>query len=148
MKDIKKIFRKLENEIKNMAWFTDSWEIYNRGPYLQLYKDNWYNQNQNGVHFETYIESREIKKKTFPICLHAENDCPEQQLFIAKFIELETKRIKNWKGYQIIGKGYNVIEKTLPLNFKNLEQRILMEFNQLHQLTESIEQALISVKNR
>ena len=48
------------------------WNIYNRGEYLQLYKDGWYNHNQGGIHFETYIETREIKNKEFPICVHAE----------------------------------------------------------------------------
>ena len=40
------------------SWFSDDWAIYNRGPYMQVYKTNWYNDNQSGVHFETYIEAR------------------------------------------------------------------------------------------
>ena len=70
MKDIKNIFRNLEKLLRNASWFDDSWEIYNRGPYLQLYKSNWYNQSQGGIHFETYIEASQIKKNLFQsVCM-------------------------------------------------------------------------------
>ena len=141
MKDLKKIFRNLEREIRQSNWFDDGWEIYNRGVYLQLYKFNWHNQNQGGIHFETFIEAREVKQKAFPICLHAEEDCPSQQMFVQEFLALEGERINNWKGYQI-GEGYNICKKKLPLNFKNLELRLLEEFNRLRQLEKGIEQAL------
>lgn len=142
MKDIKNIFKNLEKLLRNASWFDDGWEIYNRGPYLQLYKSNWYNDNQGGVHFETYIEAPQIKQKSFPICMHAEEDCPEQSTFIENFLKTESGRINSWKGYQTIGKGYHICERTLPLNFKNLEQRIFEEFNRLRQLETGIEQTL------
>ncbi len=142
MKDIKNIFRNLEKQLKQSSWFEDDWEIYNRGTYLQLYKTNWYNQNQGGIHFETYIEAPQIKQKAFPICMHAEEDCPSQPLFIQKFLEIEQDRIKQWKGYKTVGKGYSICQRTLPLNFKNLEQRLVEEFNRLRQLESGVEQAL------
>ena len=74
--------------------------------------------------------------------MHAEEDCPSQQKFIEKLLVRESKRIKSWKGYQTIGKGYHICERTLPLNFKNLEQRIFEELNRLRQLEESVEQTL------
>jgi len=142
MKDIKNIFRNLEKMLKQSSWFKDDWEIYNRGAYLQLYKASWHNQNQGGIHFETYIESPQIKKKAFPICMHAEDDCPSQSEFIQKFLALEADRIKSWKQYQTIGTGYSICQRTLPLNFKNLEQRLFEEFNRLRQLETSVEKVL------
>ena len=142
MKDIKKIFRNLEKELTQSSWFEDDWEIYNRGVYLQLYKADWHNQNQGGIHFETYIEAPQIRQKTFPICMHAEEDCPSQSEFIQKFLEIEGDRIKSWKGYQVGGKGYSICQRTLPLNFKNLEQRLFEEFNRLRQLETGVKQAL------
>ena len=44
MKDLKPIFTELENKLKKSSWFSDSWNIYNRGLYLQLSKNNWYNE--------------------------------------------------------------------------------------------------------
>ena len=66
MKDPKKSFKNIERAIKQSSWFTEGWDIYNRGAYIQLYKENWYNQNQGGVHFETYLEAPQIKKKNSP----------------------------------------------------------------------------------
>jgi hypothetical protein len=142
MKDIKKIFRNLEEKLKQSSWFKDEWEIYNRGAYLQLSKVNWHNHNQGGIHFETYIEAPQIKQKAFPVCMHAEEDCPSQSKFIQKLLELEGNRIKSWKGYQTGGKDYSICQRTLPLNFKNLEQRLFEEFNRLRQLESGVEQTL------
>lgn len=132
--------------LRNANWFDDGWDIYNRGPYIQLYKENWHNQNQSGIHFETYIEAPQIQKKQFPICMHAEEDCPLRDRFIQEFLRLEADQISNWKGYNVIGEGYNICSRTLPLNFKNLEQRLLEEFNRLRQLDVSVEQALSNVR--
>ena len=147
MKDIKKVFRNLEQKLNQSSWFDDDWEIYNRGVYLQLYKRSWYNQNQGGVHFETFIETNEIKQKQFPIAMHAEEDCPAQERFVLEFLALEGKRIQGWKGYKAVGKGFTICERKLPLNFKNLEQRILEELNRLRQLDGSIERTLNLVQS-
>ena len=147
MKNIKNIFRNLEKQLRQSSWFEHDWEIYNRGVYLQLYKSNWHNENQGGIHFETFIEAPQIKQKTFPICMHAEEDCPSQQSFIKKFLELEQDRIKLWQGYHTVGKGYTICQRTLSLNFKNLEQRLFEEFNHLRQLENSVEHALSALSN-
>ena len=88
MKDIKGVFRNIEKQIKQSSWFNDEWQIYNLGDYFQLYKIDWHNENQGGVHFETYIEAPQIKKKEFPIFLHAEEDCPSQPEFMKKFLDV------------------------------------------------------------
>ena len=145
MKDVKGVFRNLESKLRSAKWFGDDWEIYNRGVYLQLYKVGWHNENQGGVHFETYIEGPQIKQKEFPICMHAEEDCPSQPEFIESFLDLEGDRIQGWKGYQTVGKGYSICQRKLPLNFKNLEDRLLEEFNRLRQLESGIDQVLRSL---
>ncbi len=146
MKDVKSVFRNLEKKLRQAPWFEDDWEIYNRGVYLQLYKSDWHNHNQGGIHFETYIEQPQIQQKAFPICMHAEEDCPEQSAFIERFLEIEGDRIRRWKGYQAIGEGYSICQRTLPLNFKNLEQRLYDELCQLRQLENGVAQALCVVQ--
>ena len=118
MKDIKGVFRNLEKKLTESRWFDDDWEIYNRGPYIQVYKVNWHNDNQGGVHFETSIEGPQIKKKEFAISLHAEEDCPSQPQFIEQLLALEGDRIRGWKGYQTDGKGYNICQRVMPLTSK------------------------------
>ena len=142
MKNIKGVFKNLEKKLTQSSWYEDGWNIYNRGVYLQLYKDSWHNYNQGGVHFETFIETNEIRKKAFPICLHAEEDCPSQSRFIEQFLALEGDRISSWKGYKTVGTGYTICIRTMPLNFKNLEQRLYEEFCRLRKLESGIQQAL------
>ena len=142
MKDIRNIFRRLEKLLKEAKWFDDEWEIYNRGPYLQLYKSNWYNHNQGGIHFETSIEAPQLKSKSFPIAMQAEEDCPSRQSFLERFLLLERDRIARWNTYQIQTSENTVVQRILPLNYKNLEQRIYGELNQLRQLADGIDQTL------
>ena len=97
---------------------------------------------RGGVHFETYIEAREIRNKQFPICVHAEEDCPSQQRFIEELLVLEGARIKGWKGYKTVGKGYTICLRTLPIKSKNLDQRIFQELTRLRQLESGIDEAL------
>jgi hypothetical protein len=148
MKDVKAVFRNLEKMLRQAAWFEDGWEIFNRGSYMQLYKSNWYNANQGGVHFETFIEDAQFRQKAFPISLHAEEDCPSQQRFIEALIDSERGRIQGWKGYRLVGKGYTVCERSLPLNFKALEQRLLQEFNQLRELEGAVDKALSQLEGK
>ena len=140
MKDIKNIFRNLEKKLKQARWFEADWEVYDRGSYLQLYKTTWHNHNQGGVHFETFIEKPQIQQKAFPIFMHAEEDCPSQPEFIRKFLDRERVRIKSWKGYETVGQRHTVFQRIMPLNFKNLEQRLFDELSQFRQLETSIEE--------
>lgn len=148
MKDVKAVFRNLEKMLRQSAWFEDGWEIFNRGSYMQLYKSNWYNANQGGVHFETFIEDAQFRETAFPISLHAEEDCPSQQRFIEALIDSERGRIQGWKGYRLVGKGYTVCERSLPLNFKALEQRLLQEFNQLRALEGAVDKTLSQLEGK
>lgn len=142
MKDIKKIFQSFEKKLRSASWFDDQWAIYNRGPYLQLYKVNWFNNNQSGVHFETYIEKPQIRDKRFPICLHAEEDCPSYTEFIETLVAHSGDQIRSWKGYEVSKGTYSVCERNMPLNFKNLEDRLLEEFNRLRRLEPVIDDIL------
>ena len=145
LKDVKNTFRNVEKMLRHARWFDDDWRVYNRGPYLQLYKSNWYNHSNSGVHFETFIETAQLKKQSFPVLMHAEEDCPSQTEFIRRFLDLERDRIENWKGYSIEATGYGVLRKTLPLGLKKLEDRIFEELSQLKLLSASIDEALIAL---
>ena len=74
--------------------------------------------------------------------MHAEEDCPSQPRFIQEFLALEGERIQGWKGYKTDGKGYSICQRTLPLNFKSLEDRLVQEFNRLRQLEDGIDRIL------
>ena len=74
--------------------------------------------------------------------MHAEEDCPSQQTFIRDFLDSEGEQIRSWKGYDVMGDGYSICQRVLPLNFKNLEHRLYEEFNRLRQLESGIDRTL------
>ena len=90
MKNSKAVFRALEQRLTQAKWFNDDWEIYNRGEYLQLYKEGWHNENQGGIHFETYIEAREIREKAFPSVFTPKRTAPRK---LDSFKSLWTSRV-------------------------------------------------------
>ena len=147
MKNSKGVFRNLEKMLMDARWFQNGWNIYNRGEYLQLYKDTWYNHDQGGFILKPTSNSRKTTKGVSHL-FHAEQDCPVQSQFIKELLALEGHRIQGWKGYKIIGKGYSICERILPLNSKNLEQRIFQELCRLRQLEQGIEEALQRVQPR
>ena len=77
--------------------------------------------------------------------MHAENDCPSQQIFIQKFRERDGDRIQGWNGYETVGVGYSIFQRTLPLNYKKLDQRLFEEFNQLQRLGDTVDDLLIDL---
>ena len=90
---------------------------------------------------ELYPEEKEgILDKKFASLVNKKK-CLE----VAKFLELEKNRIESWKGYQTVGTGYTICQRNLPLNFKNLEQRIFEELNRLRQLEPNIEKILNTI---
>ena len=52
------------------------------------------------------------------------------------------EKIRSWKGYDVMGDGYSICQRVLPLNFKNLEHRLYEEFNRLRQLESGIDRIL------
>ena len=78
--------------------------------------------------------------------MHVEEDCPRQQVFMQEFLALEADRIQSWKGYRVVGKGCSVCIRTLPLSFKNLEQRLLEEFSKLRLPETSVERTLLKLE--
>ena len=147
MKNIKSIFSKLESSLRNARWFAEGWEIYNRGVYLQLSKEGWHNERQNGVHFETYIEKPQIRERIVPIFLHAESDVPQQAEFIDRLLARERDRIQSWKGDEIVGHDYGVCQRVLPLNVKHLAGRMFEELNRLRQLESAIDDTIAEVSS-
>ncbi len=77
-----KLFDDLVKEIKKAPWFTADFVLTRNGNYIHVAKKNWYDEKGNGVHFETYIEDRDVETEEFPIFLHAENDVPKRDAFV------------------------------------------------------------------
>ena len=148
MKNLKPVFREFEHNLRKASWFSEGWEIYNRGVYLQLSKEGWHNERQSGIHFETYVEAPQVRECIVPIYLHAETDVPDQTDFIERLLIREGGRIQSWKGYEVVGHGYSICQRVLPLNLKHLAARLYEEFNRLRQLESAIDDTIAELCER
>ena len=142
MKDFKSVFKELEKNLTRQKWFSSDWTIYNRGVYMQVAKENWFNDNQGGIHFETYVEKDELEEKMVPIHMHVEDDFPEGEKFIRLFTEKARPTISSWKGYKVYGTGYLICQRKLPLDPGALSMKLLEEFTRLQQLTPLIDSTI------
>lgn len=145
MKDFKPVFKEIEKNLNRQKWFSPDWSIYNRGVYMQVYKENWYNDDQGGIHFETYVEKYELEGKMVPIHMHVEDDFPKAEEFVRLFTERARPTISAWKGYKVHGTGYLICQRQLPLDPSNLSARLLEEFARLQQLAPLIDQTIQDV---
>lgn len=145
MKDFKSVFKDIEKSLMNQKWFDENWTIYNRGVYLQVAKENWFNDDQGGIHFETYVEKYELESKIVPIHMHVEDDFPKAPEFISLFTDRARDLIGGWKGYKVYGTGYLVCQRKLPLDPSSLSSKLLEEFGRLQQLSPLIDQTIQDV---
>jgi hypothetical protein len=76
------LFDELVEHIRSAPWFSEEWDIYRDGDYIHIFKNNWLEDNHNGVHFETYVGDDD----SFPIVLHAEKDVPDRDAFVQRVV--------------------------------------------------------------
>ena len=120
MKNIKGVFRNLERLLSNAKWFGDDWHIYNRGEYLQLYKGSWHNDNQGGVHFETFIRRVRFDRRRSRFASTRKKTAPAR--FIQELVALEGKRMQTWKGR--CRAGLQHLRADATAGYQELEQRL------------------------
>lgn len=135
------LFQQLRKEIKKQGWFTDEWEIYLEGTYLQVYKKNWHNKQLHGIHFEINVDNEAKEKNMFPIMLHAEQEVPRKAVFSDAFFVAAAPWLKKLSEYEQKTNDYTLLKKELPLNI-HLLQKVLDEIDRLIVLVKPIDQAL------
>ena len=101
---------------------TNGWEARQEVPpqaYLHVSKPNWGDETMNGIHFETYILSKQLAEKLTPVALHCERGCPFQEKFMRLFTESlsAAQQAGSWdpeRRYTILGpEGSSVCETLL-----------------------------------
>lgn len=109
----------LEELVKNLErhpWFADGWlagiHPFPESPAdpevltLHVFRTSWLNEDHKGVHFETFLGPRELKKKQATLALHMFHHVyvPGTRVKPSKLskavIEVTYKKISSWKGYK------------------------------------------------
>ncbi len=151
-------FKLAETEMRTQSWFGDGW-IATSGPFqdgegvwLGLWKENWFNDDFCGIHFEISLEWGGYKMKHLVRAMHVlhRNTFPGTELdrshFSIPFVKsVEVRRIiRSWKaGYRVNPKGGMVpLRLNAPRTDNNIEEVLLTETSRLQQLGPEIDRIL------
>lgn len=142
----------LEELVKNLErhpWFSDGWlariHPFPDGPAapevltLHVFRTSWLNEDHKGVHFETFLGPRELKKKQATLALHMfhHDYIPGTRVKPSKLskavIEATYKKISRWKGYRFkIGLyGTQPFKLTLDMSSNRFEEVFAKELERL-----------------
>ncbi len=106
---------------------------------FHLFKKTWFNEDRQGIHFETFRDLRLGKDKEVVLTLHLfhTKNIPGTKLkreAVSKiFVDRSEKTIKSWNGYKFrTGKyGTQYFSKSFKVSDKDLHRSVADEFEKL-----------------
>lgn len=141
------LFKKLERALTSQPWFSDGWIIYtghfSEGIFLQLYKAEWHNHNQRGIHLETWVSIDGVRNGSVPVVLHVEREAPYRKGLNHLLVERGTGLMTSWPGYSV--SCTNVMERFIhrfPLSRNTLVKRLTEEFTRVQEIGDVIDGVL------
>jgi hypothetical protein len=142
------LFQEVEGRLKQSDWFTNEWSAsageFPGGVGLQLSKSNWFNQSGNGIHFESWINRAELKRRTVPVVLHVETAFPgKKKAFLQLLLERRGELIQSWAGYTVsTTNSMQPFIYRMPLEKERLVSGLCHEFSRLQVLVPVIDQII------
>lgn len=106
---------------------------------LQVFRTNWFNEDRQGIHFETFIGPKEWKKKQIQIAMHIfhTGSIPgtsiKRRAVAVPFVDHIYETVASWDGYVFrTGKyGAHPFTKTLAFDVGMLEEQLAEELLRL-----------------
>lgn len=148
-------------------WFAEDW-LFSVHPFppapedpqsitLHVFRSGWFNDDRQGIHFETFLGPKEWQKRQIPIMMHIFH-CPlipgttiKRRDVSKPFIDAVFDQVSSWSGYKFRAGQYGThpFTCTLQFEFDTLESQIEGEFSRLClQLGPIMDQTLASVLRR
>ena len=121
---------------------------------LHVYRANWFNEDRQGIHFETFIGPKEWKKKQIQIAMHIfhtetiPGTSLKRRAVAVPFVDSIYDMVEGWDGYVFrAGKyGAHPFTKILAFEVETLEQQLADELLRLClKLGPKMDEALESV---
>jgi hypothetical protein len=106
---------------------------------LHVYRANWFNDDRQGIHFETFIGPKEWKKKQIQIAMHIfhcetiPGTTLKRRAVAVPFVDEIYGTVANWDGYVFrAGKyGAHPFTKVLSFDVETLEDKLADELLRL-----------------
>lgn len=106
---------------------------------LHVYRSNWFNQDRQGIHFETFMGPKEWKKKQIQIAMHIfhveiiPGTSLKRRAVAVPFVDQIHDQVSNWEGYTFrTGKyGAHPFTKHLSFELETFEEQLSCELLRL-----------------
>lgn len=153
--------------LQQHKWFSTDWlfSVHQFPPAPQLaeavtlhvYRPGWFNEDRQGIHFETFIGPKEWKKRQLPIMMHIFHGPHVPGTKIARrkiaqpFVDEVYDLVSSWNGYEFRAGRYGTHPFTcvLDVDFDNIDQQLEREFSRLcRQLGPIMDETLDTVLDR
>jgi hypothetical protein len=131
---VTQLFTELIEHIKGVTWFTEEWDVYRDGNYIHIFKENWLEENHNGVHFETYVGDT----STFPVVLHAEKDVPQRDAFVQRVV----MAIGSHDHFDVGVNDYTILKKELNFDEETFISDVLDVLEKMQFVVEIVDEHL------
>ncbi|MBX9669807.1 MAG: hypothetical protein K2X93_19440 [Candidatus Obscuribacterales bacterium] len=130
-------------------WFRKDWLFSVHGyPYppaapesvtLHVFRPHWFNQDKQGIHFETSLGEKQWKSGKIPIALHIFHTAEvpgtkiKRKVVTKPFIDSCHKKISTWPGYEFRAGllGCQPFTKMLAFDFESFDSVVASEISRL-----------------
>ncbi len=141
-------FKQVEKLLQAKPWFKKERWVVSVHPFpqkspegvtLQVFKKDWFNDQRQGIHFESYFDLNPKKQKKTYVTLHAlhTNNIPNTKIsrkeFVKPLVDRIYDEISSWEGYEFrTGKyGQQPFTKYLDATDEKFESQLAKELARL-----------------
>lgn len=106
---------------------------------LHVFRPNWFNEDRQGIHFETFMGRKEWKRKQIQLAMHIFHvDCIpgtkiKRRVVAVPFVDEIYEMVSGWEGYKFrTGKyGSHPFTKVLSFQYETMESQLCKELLKL-----------------
>jgi len=145
----KLVFSQVVERLAQNAWFEKDWlhSVHQFPPLpkpadcatLHVYRAGWFNDDRQGIHFETFLGPKEWKKQVIPVMMHIfhcdliPGTSIKRRAVATPFVDEVFDQVSSWPGYVFrAGKyGAHPFTCSVEFEFKTIVDQLETEFSRL-----------------
>lgn len=164
LEEAKRLLLSVGDRISAADWFDKNWQFsVHQFPPLpqpadcatfQVFRTDWFNEDRQGIHFETFLGPKEWKKQVIPVMMHIfhcdviPGTTIKRRAVATPFVDEVFETVSSWPGYSFrVGKyGAHPFTSAVEFEFDTIVDQLEVEFSKLgSELGPVMEQTLQSV---
>lgn len=147
--EAKLMLSQVVDRLAEKDWFASNWmhSVHQFPPLpqpadcatLHVFRPGWFNEDRQGIHFETFLGPKEWKKQVIPVMMHIFH-CDfvpgtkiKRRAIATPFVDEIYDTVSSWPGYVFrVGKyGAHPFTCTVEFEFETFAEQLAMEFSRM-----------------